>query len=261
MSHQDEILDQFTRQALPFSRKMAHADGLRLLVDAADTAPEDKILDVACGPGLVACAFAHRADKGSVTGLDLTPAMLAEADRRGKALGLTNLHWQLGSAYDLPYAKDQFSLVVSRYSFHHFDQPELALSEMIRVCQPAGRLIIADFAIAPESLAAFNRMEKLRDPSHVHAFSTEAFLALCTAAGLTCTYHTYYSIDMELESQLAASFPREGDADRIREMFRQDWEEKRNEAGMGIQVRMTTGTDGQQVTSFSYPIGVYVLEQ
>jgi SAM-dependent methyltransferase len=72
--HQRLILDQFTKQAVPFSQMQNHSP--ELLLAASGAGPEDTILDVACGPGLMACAFAQVARH--VTGIDLTPAMIEQ---------------------------------------------------------------------------------------------------------------------------------------------------------------------------------------
>ena len=81
------ILDQFTRQAVPFAEMPAHSneESVRLLIDMAEIGPEDTVLDVACGPGLVACPLAEVARH--VTGIDRTPAMIeqAQAKQRSKA--------------------------------------------------------------------------------------------------------------------------------------------------------------------------------
>src|SRR5205809_695647 len=81
-SHRDLIVEQFTKQAVPFSTAPGIRDeeALRLLVEFAGAAPEDTVLDVACGPGLVVCAFA--AVVRHATGIDVTPAMI----ERGRAL-------------------------------------------------------------------------------------------------------------------------------------------------------------------------------
>src|SRR4051794_3298678 len=72
--HQRLILEQFTRQAVPFSQMRNHSPELLLAVSGAR--PADTVLDVACGPGLMACAFAKVARH--VTGIDLTPAMIEQ---------------------------------------------------------------------------------------------------------------------------------------------------------------------------------------
>ena len=78
-THQDLILDQFTRQATVFSTATAitDEDALRMIVEAARPASDDRLLDVACGPGLVVCAFAPHVQEA--TGIDVTPAMLERA--------------------------------------------------------------------------------------------------------------------------------------------------------------------------------------
>ena len=73
--HRRLILDQFTKQVVPFSKMQGHSP--ELILAASGVEPEDNVLDVACGPGLMACAFAKAARH--VTGIDLTPAMIEQA--------------------------------------------------------------------------------------------------------------------------------------------------------------------------------------
>jgi len=70
-------------------------------------------------------------------------------------------------------------------------------------------------------------MERLRDPSHVRALPPEELLALFAAAGLPEPQVRYDAPSYELESLLARSFPTEGDADRIRQMFAESVESDR----------------------------------
>jgi ubiquinone/menaquinone biosynthesis C-methylase UbiE len=78
-SHGDQIIDQFTRQAVPFSTApgIKSEASLALLVETSGAGAEDVVLDVACGPGLVVGAFARVLRL--VTGFDVTPAMVARA--------------------------------------------------------------------------------------------------------------------------------------------------------------------------------------
>ena len=217
------ILDQFTRQAVPFAEMPAHSndEANRLLIDLAGIGPADTVLDVACGPGLVACALAEVARH--VTGLDLTPAMIDQARVRQKARGLTNLTWLVGDAVPLRFPNAAFSVVVTRYSFHHFLEPRSVLAEMVRVCRPAGRVAVIDvFTSSPEQAAAYNLVEKLRDPSHVRALSLEELSGLCLDAGLRDLRTAFFKLEVELEALLAASFPNPGDAYRIRRTFEDD---------------------------------------
>ena len=70
-SHQGLIQDQFTKQAVPFSKAMKDENALRLLVEFAGASSSDTVLDVAYGRGIVVCAFASVV--AHATGIDLTP--------------------------------------------------------------------------------------------------------------------------------------------------------------------------------------------
>ena len=217
--HKEHILDQFTRQAVPFATAAAirNEDVLNRIVKMAQAGPDDTVLDVACGPGLLACAFARVARH--VTGIDLTPAMLEQAQALQRQQGLENITWQEGDVLPLPYADHSFSIVSARFAFHHFLDPLAVLKEMRRVCRPGGRVVVYDSAPAADKADAFNRMERLRDPSHVRALPPEEHRALFGEAGLPAPRVQPDRSPGDVESLLARSFPREGDADRIRKIF------------------------------------------
>src|SRR6516225_9259970 len=185
-THQDLILDQFTRQATVFSTATAitDEDALRMIVEAARPGPDDRLLDVACGPGLVVCAFApHVCD---ATGIDVTPAMLDRARKLAADKDLANVAWRHGDVYSLPYDDASFTIVTTRFSFHHFLDPDAVLQEMVRVCAPGGRIVVVDDYASedPAKAAAFNRLEKLRDPSHSRCLALSELRGLFVAAGL-----------------------------------------------------------------------------
>jgi ubiquinone/menaquinone biosynthesis C-methylase UbiE len=217
------VLDQFTRQAIPFAEMPAHSneEANRLLIDMAGIGPEDVVLDVACGPGLVACSLAEIAHH--VTGLDLTPAMIEQARLRQRLNDLTNLTWLVGDAVPLRFPDAAFSVVLTRFSFHHFLDPKGVLAEMVRVCKSGGRVAVIDvFTSSPEQAEAYNRVEKLRDPSHVRALLLEELAGLFHDVGLGEVKTAFFKLEMALEMLLAASFPNPGDADHIRQTFEAD---------------------------------------
>ena len=217
--HREAILDQFTRQAIPFATAPSIKDeaALRMVVEFSGAGAGDVVLDVACGPGILACAFAKVCRH--VTGIDLTPAMLDRARALQHEQGLTNLTWRQGDVLPLPYADGSFTLVVSRFAFHHLLEPGAVLKQMSRVCAPGGTVMVIDSAPAPDKADAFNRMEVLRDPSHVRALPVAEHVRLFTAAGLGEPRQTFYRLEGELEGLLARSFPKPGDADKIRALF------------------------------------------
>jgi len=249
-AHRDLIVEQFTKQAVPFSTAPGVRDeeALRLLVDFAGAGPEDTVLDVACGPGLVVCALA--AVVRHATGIDVTPAMIERALALAAEKSLRNVTWQVGDVLPLPYPDGAFSLVVSRFAFHHFSEPRAVLAEMKRVCAPGGRVVLVDVAASedPAKAAALNRMEKLRDPSHVRALTFAELEGLFAEVGLPAPRAVFYQLKSELEGLLERSFPEPGDAGRIRQMFIDSLADD----GLGLGTRRRRG--GEIV--FAYPVAV-----
>ncbi|PLX69536.1 MAG: methyltransferase type 11 [Denitrovibrio sp.] len=219
-NHDSEIIDQFTKQAIPFTKVSGHLDSMELLIEFSKLSASDTVLDVACGPGMVTCEFANKCSH--ITGIDLTPAMIEQAKQRQQETALNNITWDIGNATPLPYDDNTFSLVITRYSFHHFIQPDSALDEMIRVCKPGGRVLVADVGINPNKSNAYDTLEIMRDPSHVHALSTTEFDQLFQTPKLEKCIKTAYGVDIELEAQLKASFPKDVDEQKLREMVTND---------------------------------------
>jgi len=250
-THRDLIVEQFTKQAVPFSTAPGVRDeeALRLLVEFTGAGPEDAVLDVACGPGLVVCALAPVVRHA--TGIDVTPAMIQQARALAAEKGLGNVAWQVGDVLPLPYADGAFSLVVSRFAFHHFPEPRAVLAEMKRVCAPGGRIALVDVAASedPAKAAALNRMEKLRDPSHVRALTLAELQALFPDVGLPAPRATFHQLKSELEGLLERSFPEPGDAERVRRMLIDSLEDD----GLGLG----THRRGDRVV-FAYPVAVLV---
>jgi ubiquinone/menaquinone biosynthesis C-methylase UbiE len=234
-SHDENVVDQFTRQAVPFSTAEPIRDEAALdrIVGASGAGPDDEVLDVACGPGLVACAFARRCRH--VTGIDLTPAMLERARVVARENGIANLTWRHGNVQPLPFADGAFSIVVSRFAFHHFQTPGEVLREMRRVCRPGGRVVVVDLLASPDPVKAraFHEMEILRDPSHARALPLEELRGLFREAGLAAPEESFYDMVLELEAYLERSFPAPGDVARIRRMFEDAVADDR----LGLRVR------------------------
>ena len=248
-THRDRIVDQFTKQAVPFSTApgIQDEDALRLLVELADAGPDDVALDVACGPGLVVCALARVVRHA--TGIDVTPAMIERARALATEKGITNVGWRIGEVLPLPFPDASFSLVTSRFAFHHFPDPGAVLAEMRRVCTPAGRVVVADVVASPEPAKAnaFNRMEKLRDPSHVAAVPLARLRALFAEAGFPPPRAAFYELRSDVDGLLERSFPEPGDADRVRAMFAASLDDD----GLGLATRRS----GDRIV-FAYPVAL-----
>jgi len=245
--HDEEIVDQFTRQAVPFTKVPGHMVSIQTLVGLSGVTNNDTVLDVACGPGLVACEFARIASH--VTGIDITEKMIDLARTHQEELGLSNLSWKIGNVSPLPYADESFNAVITRYSFHHFLDPRAVLSEMIRVCINNGTILIADVALPADKVDAYNQVEKLRDPSHTRALSYEEWNKLMMDSGLKNLQRSSYKLEMELEKLLGSCFPNPGDDKKIRDTIKND---------IGVN---SLGIDAYRSGSeihFSFPISIFV---
>ncbi|HSK44603.1 MAG TPA: methyltransferase domain-containing protein [Candidatus Binatia bacterium] len=251
-SHNSRILDQFTRQAAPFAAAPAirNQEALDRIVQWAGAGPDDNVLDVACGPGLLACAFAKVAKRA--TGIDMTPAMLEQAHKTQQEQGIKNVRWQQGDVYSLPFPPAQFSIVSSRFVFHHLQEPLAALMEMKRVCKPGGKVVIADMAPQPAKAAALNAAELLRDPSHVRALPLEELHGLFEHAGLGAPQIFRYRMEGELEDLLSRSFPNEGDADKLRKIFADSLADD----ALDLNTRQENGK-----IYYSFPVAVLVAQR
>jgi ubiquinone/menaquinone biosynthesis C-methylase UbiE len=220
-SHNDLILDQFTRQATPFSTASTITDAaaLKLIVETSEAKATDTLLDVACGGGVLACAFAPHVKH--VTGFDMTPAMLARGADHAKELGLTNLSWRQGDATSLPFADGAFSIVLTRFSLHHFPDPLAVLKEMVRVCAAGGMVVVCDMHAStdPVKAATFNHLERLRDPSHVRCLSLPELKELFAQVGLSAPRQANYELCDSVRNLLKRSFPNPGDDVEITAMF------------------------------------------
>jgi ubiquinone/menaquinone biosynthesis C-methylase UbiE len=253
-NHQELILDQFTRQATVFSTAPSITDerALEMIVEAVRPGPEDTVLDVACGPGLVVCAFAPHVQHA--TGIDVTPAMLERARKLAAERGLSNVFWRQGDVYSLPFADGSFSIVTTRFSFHHFLDPAAVLREMVRVCAPQGCIVVVDDYASddPTKAAEFNRLEKLRDPSHVRCLTLSELQGLFPAAGLPEPRASFYDLRSTVRSLLARSFPNQGDDVKIVEMFRASATDDR----LGVPVQI----DGDDI-HFAYPVTILAAQR
>ncbi|MCU1331202.1 MAG: UbiE/COQ5 methyltransferase, partial [Candidatus Angelobacter sp.] len=205
---------------------------------------------VACGPGLLACAFARVAQHA--TGIDMTPAMLEQARKTQQEQGLKNVNWQQGDVYSLPFPPAQFSIISSRFAFHHLQDPLPALNEMKRVCNPGGKIVVADMAPLPDKAAALNAADLLRDPSHVRAMPLDELRDLFKQAGLADPQVNSYRMEGELEDLLSRSFPNDGDADRLREIFA----ESITDDTLDLNTRLENGK-----IYYSFPVAVLVARK
>ena len=222
--HKAVVQESFTRQASAYAVTPTVADPSRIarLVEAVDPTPQSRVLEVACGPGFLALAFAQRCREA--VGLDLTDAPLAIAEKSRQERGLDNVRFQRGDADRLPFAEGEFDVVVCRFAFHHFEEPGRVLLEMARVCRPQGRVAVEDLVSSEHRARGDyqNRFERLRDSSHTRALAPSELLGLFNAAGLELERLYSGELVQNLERWLANSQTPPDRAAEVRAMIERD---------------------------------------
>ena len=113
------------------------------LVQSADAQPGERVLDVACGTGIVARHVAQRVRLAEmIIGLDLKPTMLSVAHAAAQREGLA-IEWCTSPAEQLPFPDGTFDLILCQFGLMFFADRHTALTEMHRVLKTGGRLVLS----------------------------------------------------------------------------------------------------------------------
>ncbi len=149
--------ERYERVLVPLRFRPWAAD----LVKLADLRAGERVLDVACGTGIVArLAAQHVGAAGDVTGLDLNAGMVAVARSLPSPPG-ASITWIESSALDMPLADASFDVVLCQQGFQFFPDKSAALREMKRVLSPGGRLLLSVWAGAtPYDIAMWAAVER-----------------------------------------------------------------------------------------------------
>ncbi|NDU74889.1 methyltransferase domain-containing protein [Actinomadura sp. DSM 109109] len=229
------------------------APHLRRLLEFVEPHPGDVCLDVAHGRGPVPAALGPQVRH--LTAVDATPAAPPAPARpgrmetvefgtgpvritggaqgpdgapRGPASGVTREDRRprparpaarepiKADATALPYRDNTFSLVTARFSLYNLGDPGDVLRELLRVCRPGGRVVIADLVRGNLAGPERDRIERLRDPGHPGTPSIARLTEMITSVGGSIRRLDVFTVERPAEPWLAGA--RDGDAaDRIRE--------------------------------------------
>lgn len=193
------------------------------VADAAEIRPGQRVLDVACGTGVLAReALARVRPGGSVKGLDANPGMLEVGRRIAR-----EVDWWRGVAESLPFADRSFDAVVSQFGLMFFDDRREALREALRVLVPEGRLAFAVWDALdniPAYAAEVALLERLAGPAAADAVRApfalgdrDGLAALSEAAGVAAVAVTtgrgtarFPSVRVMVEADLRGWLPAMG---------------------------------------------------
>jgi ubiquinone/menaquinone biosynthesis C-methylase UbiE len=190
------VQQQFGANAANYATSEVHAIGASLarLIELVRPQKHWHVLDIATGAGHTAAAFAPHV--ASVVASDVTEEMLAEAGKLARRKGLANIEIMTAEAEQLPFEDASFDLVTCRIAAHHFRDVLVSLAEARRVLKTGGIFAFVD-NLAPDMAttpgfsqaelaaagAAYNALEKARDPSHGRALTVAEWRGVFTRAG------------------------------------------------------------------------------
>lgn len=155
---------------------------LSFLKEWMHLAGNEKILDVACGTGVLEELIVKEHPSQSMTGVDISENMLNVAKRKLAAYSSVTFFHAAGT--NLPFADDTFDLVVCASSFHYFDDPVSSLQQMKRVLKRGGRLIILDWCRDYLICQLCDLLLKVFDPAHRYCYRQDELVHFLMDANL-----------------------------------------------------------------------------
>jgi len=159
-----------------------------------------RILDAACGIGLLLQSLASLLPDAELYGVDASQDMLNQA--RTLLKDHPHAHFTVasltrGKAAGLPYEAASFDLITCMNAFHYLEDPVAILQGLAQLLTPQGQLIIEDYARRsfPFPWPIFEWLIRRVDPQHIQAYTLIEAQNLCQAAGLRMTQAKKFSID------------------------------------------------------------------
>lgn len=162
--------ENFENSNMSFSKK----EYLNYIVNSIGLCKEDNVLEVASGT--CACGRAIALNVSSVTCVDATLDMLKIGKNEAEKDGITNMRFIEALAQNLPFENNTYDIVITRLSFHHFEEMEKPFAEMNRVLKKSGKLVIIDMEATQDELREIeDKIETMRDFSHIRNRSKAEF--------------------------------------------------------------------------------------
>lgn len=210
----DDVIQHFVARSLTYDRSSSWCTDDRLgslVLELARPRPTDRVLDVACGTGLVSRLFKGRV--AEVVGLDITADMAEQAMPHVDRL-------VIAPAESLPFPDGAFDVVVCRQGIQFMELPD-AVREMARVTRPGGRVVLVQLcAYGAGDEQEYFEVLRLRNPVRRHFFRPEDVEALLRGAGCDpVQLERYVSIeDVDVWSDTGAI--EESNREAIRDVYR-----------------------------------------
>ncbi len=158
-------------------------DGQGKVISLLNVQENIHFLDIGCGTGWAVGEAAKLVnDEGLFYGVDLSPKMIEKA--KSKFNGKDNFRFLQANVESIPLDSDFFDVIICTNSFHHYPNPNKALSEMYRLLKVGGKLYILDPTADTWIIKLADKFMKLAEPEHVKIYSTREFQEMFQKAGL-----------------------------------------------------------------------------
>ena len=159
-----------------------------------------RVLDVACGTGLLLKQLFAQVPDMEVYGIDASADMLAQARAALQDypdVHLDHMRIEKGRASNLPYPQDYFDLITCTNALHDIPEAASLLTELGKLLTPEGQLVVEDFSPRQPRLlwASFEWFLQLIEGNKVHAYTLKNAKLLCVQAGLRVDQEKIFTID------------------------------------------------------------------
>lgn len=220
MDSKEIVKRQFDMQARNFSnwsvtRNEAY---MQAYFEFIDLQKDDELLDVACGSGELSVFCAGRIKR--VHGIDISAGMIELAHKLAQNNGLANISFECHDVEHIPCADNSFSVVQCRSAFHHMENYSQVFKEMLRCCEPGGRLAVQDIMAYEDQKvnSFFEALEKEVDVSHNATLHRQKFIDLFDRNQVEVIRSFTVEIELNFLEYLGHAFQSEGSIEKIRDM-------------------------------------------
>jgi ubiquinone/menaquinone biosynthesis C-methylase UbiE len=188
----------YTVRTLAETMAMIDVAGLRCVPEKLGRCP--RVLDVACGTGILLKQLLAQVPGVEAYGVDASADMLEQAHMALK--GQLHVHLEraqisTGETANLPYAHETFDLITCTNALHDMPEPVAMLAGLGRLLAPGGQLVVEDFAPREPRFfwAAFEWLLQRIEGSSVHAYTLAEAQTLCQEAGLHIASKNVFTVD------------------------------------------------------------------
>lgn len=158
---------------------------LALLLELVQGGRYKRILDIGTGTGYLAFPLAKSYPEALVYGIDIAESIIDKNRENAQKNGMANLIFQVFDGIAYPFDEGCFDLIVSRYAFHHFPNPQNAAEQIYRLLPQGGKVLISDPVRAEEDrygiIDAFMRVKK---DGHIQFYTETELEQIFVGAGL-----------------------------------------------------------------------------